>query len=84
MRATLITLLLVPCSVWPVLGQQSKGIKVIKVSIQGGERRAVDKNGYQAPQPLTNDSIVKLVAAGLGEDTIIGIVNTQPGKYRYW
>ena len=81
MRATLITLLLVPCSVWPVLGQQSKGIKV---SIQGGERRAVDKNGDQAPQPLTNDSIVKLVAAGLGEDTIIGIVNTQPGKYRYW
>src|SRR5262249_4475879 len=30
---------------------------------------------------LTNDSIVKLVGAGLGEDTIIGIVNTQPGKY---
>jgi len=80
MRATLITLLLVPCSVWAVLGQQSKGIKVS----QGGERRAVDKNGDQAPQPLTNDSIVKLVAAGLGEDTIIGIVNTQPGKYRYW
>jgi hypothetical protein len=46
MRATLITLLLVPCSVWAVLGQQSKGIKV---SIQGGERRAVDKNGDQAP-----------------------------------
>jgi hypothetical protein len=60
------------------LGQQSEGIKV---SIQGGERRAVDKNGDQTPQPLTNDSIVKLVAAGLGEDTIIGIVNTQPGKY---
>jgi hypothetical protein len=69
--ATLMTLLLFPCSVWAVLGQQSKDITA---SAQGGE-------SSQAPQPLTNDSIVKLVTAGLGEDTIIGIVNTQPGRY---
>jgi hypothetical protein len=35
----------------------------------------------QAAQPLTNDSVVKLVKAGLGEDTIISIVNTQSGQY---
>jgi len=32
-------------------------------------------------QTLTNDSIVKLVNAGLGEETILSIVNAQPGKY---
>jgi hypothetical protein len=35
----------------------------------------------QSGQPLTNDSIVKLVKAGLSEDTVVSIVNTQPGKY---
>ncbi len=39
------------------------------------------KEKDQPVQPLTNDSIVKLVKAGLGEDTIISIVNTQPGQY---
>jgi len=77
--ATLITLLLLPCPVWAVLGQQSKGITV---SVQGGESAYTPhRNNEKPPQGLTNDSIVKLVAAGLGEDTIIGIVNTQPGKY---
>jgi hypothetical protein len=44
---------------------------------------ALAQNGpTQGPtQPLNNDSIVKLVKAGLGEDTIISIVRTQPGKY---
>jgi tetratricopeptide (TPR) repeat protein len=37
--------------------------------------------GQQSPQPLTNDSIVKLVKAGLSEDMIINLVDTQPGKY---
>ena len=32
-------------------------------------------------QPLDNDSIVKLVKAGMGEETIISIVRTQQGKY---
>ncbi len=34
-----------------------------------------------AQEVLNNDSIVKLVRAGLGEDTIVSIVKTQPGKF---
>lgn len=30
---------------------------------------------------LTNDTVLKLVRAGIGEDTIIGMVNQQPGVY---
>jgi hypothetical protein len=37
--------------------------------------------GPPAPQPLTNDSIIKMVNAGLGESVIISVVSTQPGKY---
>jgi len=33
------------------------------------------------PQVLTNDSLVKLVKAGMGEETVVGIVNSQPGQY---
>lgn len=35
----------------------------------------------QAPQPLTNAAIVKLVKAGLGEDVILAMVKSQPAKY---
>ncbi len=34
-----------------------------------------------AQQPLNNDSVIKMVKAGLGDDTIISMVNTQPGIY---
>lgn len=34
-----------------------------------------------AQEPLTNETILKLVKAGIGEDTIVGMVNQQPGKY---
>src|SRR5882762_4595087 len=30
---------------------------------------------------LDNATILKLVKAGIGEDTIMGMVNQQPGKY---
>ncbi len=30
---------------------------------------------------LDNETILKLVKAGIGEDTIVGMVNQQPGKY---
>jgi hypothetical protein len=33
------------------------------------------------PDSLSNDSLVKLAKAGMGDDTIIGIVNSQPGRY---
>ncbi len=35
----------------------------------------------QAQQPLTNDTLVRLTRAGIGEDIIAGMVNQQPGKY---
>ena len=34
-----------------------------------------------AQQPLTNDTLVKLTQAGIGEDIIAGMVSQQPGKY---
>lgn len=34
-----------------------------------------------AQQPLTNDTLVKLTRAGIGEDIIAGMVNQQPGRY---
>jgi hypothetical protein len=34
-----------------------------------------------AQEPLTNETVLKLVKAGIGEDTIVGMVNQQPGKY---
>jgi hypothetical protein len=34
-----------------------------------------------AQEALTNDSILKLVKSGLGENLIIGMVQGQPGKY---
>ena len=32
-----------------------------------------------AQEPLTNETILKLVKAGIGEETIVGMVNQQPG-----
>jgi hypothetical protein len=34
-----------------------------------------------AQTPLTNDSIIKMVKAGLGEDVVLATINSQPGKY---
>jgi len=31
--------------------------------------------------PLTNDAVMKMVTAGLGDDVIVGMINTQPGNY---
>lgn len=33
-------------------------------------------------ETLTNDAVLKLVKAGLGEDLIIKMISSQPGKYR--
>jgi hypothetical protein len=32
-------------------------------------------------EALTNDSIIKLVGAGLGEDLIVGMIKSQPGRF---
>jgi hypothetical protein len=37
--------------------------------------------GPPAHESLTNDSIIKMVQAGLSETVILSMVNTQPGKY---
>jgi hypothetical protein len=37
--------------------------------------------GAQQQEPLNNDSILKMVRAGLGENLIVTAVRTQPGKY---
>jgi hypothetical protein len=34
-----------------------------------------------AQEPLTNDSIVKMVKSGLGENVILSMVKGQPAKY---
>jgi len=34
-----------------------------------------------AQQPLNNDSVIKLVKAGLSEDLIVSTINSQPGTY---
>jgi len=34
-----------------------------------------------AQQPLTNDSIEKMVKAGLGDDVIVSMIQSQPGNY---
>jgi hypothetical protein len=35
----------------------------------------------RAQEPLTNDSVVKMVKAGISEDVILSMVKTQPAKY---
>jgi hypothetical protein len=34
-----------------------------------------------APEALTNETVLKLSKAGLGDEVILGMVNSQPGKY---
>lgn len=76
-RFAVLLLLLYP--VWAAVGQQSDSLKI---SVQGGAPdQGAKEKAEQAAQPLTNDSIIKLVKAGLGEDMIIKMVDTQPGKY---
>jgi hypothetical protein len=72
---------LLPCSAWAALGQQSKDTTV---PVQGGES-AHDpaRNKEEAPQPLTNDSIVKLVKKGLPEDSIISLINTRSERFSF-
>ena len=68
-------LLLCPVCLMP--GQQSG-----MLTIQGAEpARGTDETKERLGQPLNNYSIIKLVKAKLGEDIIISIINTQPGKY---
>jgi hypothetical protein len=73
--AMLIPLLVLLISGRNVWGQQSQG------EWEPFKELKEQKRQEQSGQVLTNDSIVKLVKAGLGEDLIINMVKTQPGKY---
>jgi len=33
------------------------------------------------PKPMTNDSVIRMVKAGLGDDLIVQTIRTQPGQY---
>ncbi len=70
-------MLLIPCFVRVVLGQESG----VRSSVQGGHAGVEPLKGERGAQSLSNDSIIKLVNAGLVESTIVSIINTQPGKY---
>jgi len=37
--------------------------------------------GEALVQPLDNDAVVKMILAGLKEDTVIRVIQTRPGKY---
>jgi hypothetical protein len=72
-RGSLVAGLLVLLSARHAPAQQSRGFV-----IQGGVQ---PESRQQNPRLLTNNSIVKLVKAGLGDDTIVAMVTSQPGRY---
>lgn len=73
-RAVSAVLLLFVCTCLNAVAQQSENVD----PWQG----AINAEAKTHPAgALTNESIVKLVRAGLDEDTIIAMVNTQPGNF---
>lgn len=59
------TVLLLSLPTRNILGQESENLTI---RIQSGETvRGLENNKKQPAQPLTNHSIVRLVAVGLGE-----------------
>jgi hypothetical protein len=53
-------------------------------SVQGAEPAPPAPSGTPVPAPhpgLTNETIMKLAKAGLSDDVIIGMVNSQPSEY---
>lgn len=73
------TVLLLSMPAPSLLGQESEKSKTRTQSEE--TVRGLEDNKKQGAEPLTNDSILKLAAAGLGEDTIIRIVESQAGDY---
>jgi hypothetical protein len=80
MRKTVIMVLfMLLCPVWAVLGQQSQDewepFKDVK------DQKRQEPAGQQAGQPLTNESIIGLVKIGFSDETIISMVQHEPGNY---
>jgi hypothetical protein len=42
---------------------------------------AANKPAAAGDAPLDNDAVVKMIAGGLKEDTVIRVIETRPGKY---
>ncbi len=79
-RLVIFALLLLLFSGQSSYGQESDGLKL---SVQGAAPVQASKGkNEQTTQPLTNDSIVKLVKVGFSEDSIISMIEHQPGSYR--
>jgi hypothetical protein len=70
-KTVIMVFLLLLCPVWAVLGQQSGGMMI---SVQGGEH-------VQPRQPLNNESIMGLVKIGFSDETIITMIEHEPGNY---
>lgn len=70
-RTAFAVLLLLLCPLWTAGGQQSGGLDL---SIQGGER-------VHPRQPLTNESIIGLVKIGFSDESIITMIEHEPGNY---
>jgi hypothetical protein len=63
---------------WPagnLNAQRPNGLAVVP------SEHATNIESKKPDQSLTNDSIVKLVGAGIHEDTIISVIRSQPGNY---
>lgn len=74
-----MVLFLLLCPLWAVLGQQSQGewepFKDVK------DQKRQELAGQQAGQPLTNESIMGLVKIGFSDETIISMIQHEPGNY---
>jgi hypothetical protein len=64
-------MLLFLCPAWNAPGQQSGGMKL---SVQGGE-------SVRPRQPFTNESIMGLVKIGFSDETIVSMIEHEPGNY---
>ncbi len=70
-----VILMLLLCPAWVIKGQESNG------SWEPFKELKEEKKQDQSSQALTNDSILKLVGGGLGDEAIISMVKTHPGNY---
>jgi hypothetical protein len=69
----LLLLLSLLFSSFPIVAQSTGDVSQL---IEGPQAAATPKTAV-----MNNDSVVKMVKAGLGDDLIIQTIDTQPGKY---
>lgn len=79
MRQFWAVFLLLLCPVWNMLGQQSA--KADKAEQEWKPFQAQKEKPALSGEPLTNDSIVKLLETGFSQETILAMIEHRPGKY---